>query len=494
MKKYILTIDQGTTSTRAILFDKNGRKVCVKQMEFTQITPKSGWVLHNPDEIYLTVLQVIKACINDSRIDVNEIDSIGITNQRETVVVWDKETVEAIYPAIVWQSRQSEGICNDLINSGYTDMIHEKTGLFINPYFSASKIKWILDNYDKDHALRNSNRLLCGTIDTYLLYRLTKGVSFKTDYTNASRTMLFNINTLTWDNELLDLFGINLNMLPEVMDSSSLFGHFEYDGIYIPITAMIGDQQSSLFGHIAFNKGSTKVTYGTGCFMLMNTKDEKIFSKNGLLTTIAYKIGDEVCYALEGSVFVAGSAVQWLRDGLKLISNSAQSEEAATLVSDTMGVYFVPAFVGMGTPYWDNESRGAIFGLSRGTTKEHLIRATLEGIAYEALDVLEVMEKEAKVRIPEISVDGGAAINNFLIQFESDITLRRLVRPRELETTALGTCYLAGLYTKFFSSIKEIEKLHEVDKLFMPTMEKEKRDYLVEGWKIAINATRMFKR
>ena len=494
MKKYILTIDQGTTSTRAILFDKNGRKVCVKQMEFTQITPKSGWVLHNPDEIYLTVLQVIKACINDSRIDVNEIDSIGITNQRETVVVWDKETVEAIYPAIVWQSRQSEGICNDLINSGYTDMIHEKTGLFINPYFSASKIKWILDNYDKDHALRNSNRLLCGTIDTYLLYRLTKGVSFKTDYTNASRTMLFNINTLTWDNELLDLFGINLNMLPEVMDSSSLFGHFEYDGVYIPITAMIGDQQSSLFGHVAFNKGSTKVTYGTGCFMLMNTKDEKIFSKNGLLTTIAYKIGDEVCYALEGSVFVAGSAVQWLRDGLKLISNSAQSEEAATLVSDTMGVYFVPAFVGMGTPYWDNESRGAIFGLSRGTTKEHLIRATLEGIAYEALDVLEVMEKEAKVRIPEISVDGGAAINNFLIQFESDITLRRLVRPRELETTALGACYLAGLYTKFFSSIKEIEKLHEVDKLFMPTMEKEKRDYLVEGWKIAINATRMFKR
>ena len=494
MKKYILTIDQGTTSTRAILFDKNGRKVCVKQMEFTQITPKSGWVLHNPDEIYLTVLQVIKACINDSRIDVNDIDSIGITNQRETVVVWDKETLEAIYPAIVWQSRQSEGICNDLINSGYTDMIHEKTGLFINPYFSASKIKWILDNYDKDHALRNSNRLLCGTIDTYLLYRLTKGVSFKTDYTNASRTMLFNINTLTWDDELLDLFGINLNMLPEVMDSSTLFGHFEYDGVYIPITAMIGDQQSSLFGHIAFNKGSTKVTYGTGCFMLMNTKDEKIFSKNGLLTTIAYKIGDEVCYALEGSVFVAGSAVQWLRDGLKLISNSAQSEEAATLVSDTMGVYFVPAFVGMGTPYWDNESRGAIFGLSRGTTKEHLIRATLEGIAFEALDVLEVMEKEAKVKIPEISVDGGAAINNFLIQFESDITLRRLVRPRELETTALGACYLAGLYTKFFSSIKEIEKLHEVDKLFMPTMEKEKRDYLVEGWKIAVNATRMFKR
>lgn len=494
MKKYILTIDQGTTSTRAILFDKKGRKVCVKQMEFTQITPQSGWVLHNPDEIYLTVLQVIKAVINDSGIDVNEIDSIGITNQRETVVVWDKDTLKPLYPAIVWQSRQSEDICNDLIEKGYTDMIHEKTGLFINPYFSASKIKWILDRYDSDYNLRNNNRILCGTIDTYLLYRLTKGVSFKTDYTNASRTMLFNINTLCWDNELLDLFGLNLSMLPSVEDCSSLFGHFEYDGIYIPITSMIGDQQSSLVGHVAYQKGSTKVTYGTGCFMLMNTKNEKIFSKNGLLTTIAYKLGDEVCYALEGSVFVAGSAVQWLRDGLKLITSSSQTEEAAMLVSDTLGVYFVPAFVGIGTPYWDNSSRGSIFGLSRGTTKEHLIRATLEGIAYQALDVLEVMEKEAKVKIPEISVDGGAAVNNFLIQFESDITERRLVRPRELETTALGACYLAGLYTKFFGSINEIEKLHEVDKLFMPTMDKEKRDYLVEGWKLAVNATRMFKR
>ncbi len=494
MKKYILTIDQGTTSTRAILFDKKGRKVCVKQMEFTQITPESGWVLHNPDEIFLTVLQVVKSVINDSGINVSEIDSIGITNQRETVVVWDRETYKALYPAIVWQSRQSEGICNQLIEDGYTDMIHQKTGLFINPYFSASKIKWILERYDADCKLRNDGRLLCGTIDTYLLYRLTNGESFKTDYTNASRTMLFNINTLSWDKELLDLFGVRENMLPSVEDSSSLFGYFNYKGVNIPITSMIGDQQASLFGHVAYHKGSTKVTYGTGCFMLMNTKDEKIFSRNGLLTTIAYKIGDEVCYALEGSVFVAGSAVQWLRDGLKIISSSSQTEEAAMLVSDTLGVYFVPAFVGMGTPYWDNESRGAIFGLSRGTTKEHLIRATLEGIAYEALDVLEVMEKEAKVKIPEISVDGGAAVNNFLIQFESDITSRMLIRPRELETTALGACYLAGLYTKFFESIEEIEKLHEVDKLFMPTMNKEKRDYLVEGWKIAVSATRRFKR
>lgn len=494
MKKYILTIDQGTTSTRAILFDKKGEKVCVKQMEFNQITPKSGWVLHNPDEIYLTVLEVIKAVINGAGINPNEIDSIGITNQRETAVIWDKDSYEAIYPAIVWQSRQSEDICDELINNGYVDMIHNKTGLFINPYFSASKFKWILDRYDSDHMLRDENRLLCGTIDTYLLYRLTNGRSFKTDYTNASRTMLFNINTLTWDQELLDLFGVKEDMLAEVCDSSSMFGYYTYRGVDIPITSMIGDQQASLFGHTAFDLGDTKITYGTGCFMLMNTKNNKIFSKNGLLTTIAYKLGDEVCYALEGSVFVAGSAVQWLRDGLKIIKKSSDSETCATIVSDSLGIYFVPAFVGMGTPYWDNESRGAIFGLSRGATKDHLVRATLEGIAYEALDVLEVMENEAKINIPLISVDGGASSNNFMIQFESDITNKRLIRPKELETTALGATYLAGLYTGFFANIEEVIKTHEIDKIFMPTMEKTKRNELVSGWKCAVNATRMFKK
>ena len=494
MKKYILTIDQGTTSTRAILFDKKGRKVCVKQMEFNQITPKSGWVLHNPDEIYFSVLEVIKSVINESDITPNEIDSIGITNQRETSVIWNKDSYEAIYPAIVWQSRQSEDICEELISLGYKDMIHEKTGLLINPYFSASKFKWILDKYDSDHKLRNSGQLLCGTIDTYLLYRLTNGKSFKTDYTNASRTMLFNISTLEWDKELLDLFGVNKEMLPEVCDCSSLFGYFTYKGVDIPITSIIGDQQASLFGHTAYELGDTKITYGTGCFMLMNTKENKIFSKNGLLTTIAYKFGDEICYALEGSVFVAGSAVQWLRDGLKIIKKSSDSEDAAKVVSDSLGIYFVPAFVGMGTPYWDNESRGAIFGLSRGATKEHLIRATLEGIAYEALDVLEVMESEAKINIPAISVDGGASSNNFMIQFESDITNKRLIRPKELETTALGAAYLAGLYTGFYQSLDEIIKTHEVDKLFMPTMEKSKREELISGWKCAVNATRMFKK
>ena len=494
MKKYILTIDQGTTSTRAILFDKKGDKVCVKQMEFTQIRPKSGWVLHNPDEIYLTTLEVIKSVINESGIDVNEIDSIGITNQRETVVVWDKFTGKELYPAIVWQSRQSEDICNDLIEKGYTDLIHEKTGLFINPYFSASKIKWILDRYDKDYNLRNNDRLLCGTIDTYLLYRLTNGKEFKTDYTNASRTMLFNINTLTWDKELLDLFEVNENMLPKVCDCSSLFGYFEYQGVSIPVTSMIGDQQASLFGHIAFSSGETKITYGTGCFMLMNTSEEKIFSKNGLLTTIAYTLNGKTYYALEGSVFVAGSAIGWLRDGLKLIKKSSETEDMANLVSDTLGVYFVPSFVGMGTPYWDNESRGAIFGLSLGTTKEHIARATLEGVAYEAYDVLEVMEKESNIDIPSISVDGGASINNFLIQFESDILNKRLIRPKELETTALGATYLAGLYTGFFKDINAVIKTHEVDRLFMPNMEDEKRNELLSGWKCAVNATRSFKK
>lgn len=494
MKKYILTIDQGTTSTRAILFDKKGDKVCVKQMEFNQITPESGWVLHNPDEIYYSVLEVIKAVINESNINPNEIDSIGITNQRETSVIWNKDTYEAIYPAIVWQSRQSEDICEEIINLGYKDLIHEKTGLFINPYFSASKFKWILDRYDADHKLRNSGSLLCGTIDTYLLYRLTNGKSFKTDYTNASRTMLFNISSLSWDQELLDLFGVKKEMLAEVCDCSSLFGYYTFKGVDIPITSMIGDQQASLFGHIAYELGDTKITYGTGCFMLMNTKENKIFSKNGLLTTIAYKIGDEICYALEGSVFVAGSAVQWLRDGLKIIKKSSDSEDAALLVSDSLGIYFVPAFVGMGTPYWDNESRGAIFGLSRGATKEHLIRATLEGIAYEALDVLEVMETEANVNIPSISVDGGASSNNFMVQFESDITNKRLIRPKELETTALGAAYMAGLFTGFYESIDEIIKTHEVDKIFMPNMTKTKRSELVSGWKCAVNATRMFKK
>lgn len=494
MKKYILTIDQGTTSSRAILFDKLGDKICVKQMEFNQITPQSGWVLHNPDEIYYSVLEVIKAVINESKINPNEIECIGITNQRETSVIWNKDNYEAIYPAIVWQSRQSEDICNELINSGYKDLIHSKTGLLINPYFSASKFKWILDRYDSDKTLRNTNSILCGTIDTYLLYRLTQGKSFKTDYTNASRTMLFNINTLTWDDDLLELFGINKEMLPEVCDTSSLFGYYNYKGVDIPITSMVGDQQASLFGHIAFDLGDTKITYGTGCFMLMNTKENKIFSQNGLLTTIAYKIGDDVCYALEGSVFVAGSAVQWLRDGLKIIKRSKDTEEAALCVSDSLGIYFVPAFVGMGTPYWDNESRGAIFGLSRGAKKEHLIRATLEGIAYEALDVLEVMESEANINIPSISVDGGASSNNFMIQFESDITNKRLIRPAELETTALGAAYLAGLYTGFFESFDEIIKTHEVDKIFMPNMDKKKRKELISGWKCAVNATRMFKR
>lgn len=493
MSKYILTIDQGTTSSRAIIFDHNGRAICVKQMEFKQITPESGWVLHNPDEIYFSVLEVIKAVLNQANLKPSDIDSIGITNQRETTVIWDKDNYQPVYPAIVWQSRQSEAICDDLIAKGYEEMIHQKTGLLINPYFSASKIKWIFDNVKgvKEKAL--SGKLLAGTIDTYLLYRLTHGASFKTDYTNASRTMLFNINTLTWDQELLDLFEIPRQMLAEVCDSSSYFGDAIIDGTKVKVCSMVGDQQSSLFGHTAFNVGDCKITYGTGAFMLMNTKEKKIFSDKGLLTTIAYKVGDEIAYALEGSVFVAGSAVQWLRDGLKIIKHSSESESYANLVKDSLGVYFVPAFVGMGTPYWDNESRGAIFGLSRGASKEHLIRATLEGIAYQAYDVLEVMASDADSEILTISVDGGAASNNFLLQFEADITNTRLIRPKELETTALGAAYLAGLYTGYFKDLAEIKKYHEIDQMYFPTIDDGLRDKLIKGWKLAVMACRMFK-
>lgn len=491
--KYILTIDQGTTSSRAIIFDEKGQKIASKQMEFRQITPKSGWVLHNPEEIYLTVIEVIHEVLNIADLKPKDITCIGITNQRETTVIWDKETLKEVYPAICWQSRQSEDICNKLIADGYKDMIHQKTGLLINPYFSASKIKWIFDHVEgvKDRALKGE--LLCGTIDTYLLYRMSNKKSFKTDYTNASRTMLYNIKKLCWDQELLDLFGIPKEMLPEVCDSASLFGYFDLDGTLIPITAMIGDQQASLFGHTAFNKGDAKITYGTGAFMLLNTANEAFLSKNGLLTTIAYKYKDNLCYALEGSVFVAGAAVQWLRDGLQIIKNSKQVEEYANLVEDTLGIYFVPAFVGLGSPYWDNEARGAIFGLSRGATKEHIARATLEGIAYQVNDVLEAMKKDAKLDINTLAVDGGASMNNYLIQFESDITNTRLDRPKELETTALGACYLAGLYLHIFKDFEVIKKYHGLDQIFMPGMDKIERTKRIAGWQRAIKATRMFK-
>lgn len=493
MNKYILTIDQGTTSSRAIIFDSKGNKIAVKQMEFRQITPKSGWVLHNPNEIYLTVVEVINEALNQANLKAKDITCIGITNQRETALVWDKDTLEEVYPAICWQSRQSEDICNDLIKDGYQDLIHQKTGLLINPYFSASKIKWIFDNVEgvKEKALEG--QLLCGTIDTYLLYRLTNKKSFKTDYTNASRTMLFNIKDLKWDDELLDLFKIPKTMLPEVCDSASFYGYYHLDGVDIPITSMIGDQQASLFGHTAFNKGDAKITYGTGAFMLINTASEMTLSHNGLLTTIAYKYGKNLCYALEGSVFVAGAAVMWLRDGLQIINKSSQTEEYANLVEDSLGIYFVPAFVGLGSPYWDNEARGAIFGLSRGATKEHIARACLEGIAYQVNDVLDIMKKEANTNLQAVSVDGGASMNNYMIQFESDITNTRLDRPKELETTALGACYLAGLYMKIFKDFDEIKKYHGLDQIFMPGLAKDDRDQKIAGWKKAVAATRMFK-
>ena len=492
MSKYILTIDQGTTSSRAIIFDHNGRAICVKQMEFKQITPESGWVLHNPDEIYFSVLEVIKAVLNQANLKPTDIDSIGITNQRETTVIWDKDNYQPVYPAIVWQSRQSEAICDGLIAKGYKEMIHQKTGLLINPYFSASKIKWIFDNVKgvKEKAL--SGKLLAGTIDTYLLYRLTHGASFKTDYTNASRTMLFNINTLTWDQELLDLFEIPRQMLAEVCDSSSYFGDAIIDGTKVKVCSMVGDQQSSLFGHTAFNSGDCKITYGTGAFMLMNTKEKKIFSDKGLLTTIAYKVGDEIAYALEGSVFVGGSAVQWLRDGMRLISKSKEVEESSR-DQGSNGVYVVPAFVGLGTPYWDNDARGSVFGLTRATTRENFINATVESIAYQSKDVMEVMKEDSGLEINSLSVDGGASSNNYLMKFQSDILNCKIIRPYCLETTALGAAYLAGLAVGFWENKDDLVRLHKVEQIFMPNMNEIERKEIYNGWKKAVQATMIFK-
>jgi len=493
MKKYILAIDQGTTSSRAIIFDDKGKKIAVRQMEFRQITPHSGWVLHNPNEIYLTVLEVINEALNEAKLKESDIACIGITNQRETVVLWDKDTNEEVYPAICWQSRQSDSICEKLIKDGYRNKIYDKTGLLINPYFSASKIKWIIDNVEGVKEKIEEGKILAGTIDTYLLYRLTNGKSFKTDYTNASRTMLFNIHSLKWDQELLELFGVKKEMLAEVCDSSDNFGEAIIGGVKIPVTAMIGDQQASLVGHTCFSAGDCKITYGTGAFMLINTKDQIISSKNGLLTTIAYKIGSNLAYALEGSVFVAGAAVQWLRDGLQVIESSKETEGLANKVDDSLGIYFVPAFVGLGSPYWDNEVRGTIFGLSRGAKKEHIVRATLEGIAYSIYDVLEVMKIDSNLKFGNIAVDGGASSNNYLMQFESDILNTRLDRPKELETTALGACYLAGLYMHIFKDLEEIKKYHQLDQIFMPGLDKQEREKRISGWNKAVLAARMFK-
>lgn len=489
MSKYILALDQGTTSSRAIVFDNDGTIVSVAQKEFTQIYPKAGWVEHDPMEIWGTQSGVAREALDKAGITADQIAAIGITNQRETTVVWDKTTGKPIYNAIVWQCRRTASICDDLKGKGLADSIRQKTGLVVDAYFSGTKVKWILDNVEGAREKAENGDLLFGNIDTWLIWNLTGGKNHVTDYSNASRTMLFNINTLEWDEEILAELNIPKSMLPEAKPSSYIYGYTvkELFGAEIPIAGAAGDQQAALFGQACFQPGMAKNTYGTGCFMLMNTGEKLVGSNNGLLTTIAWGLNGKVEYALEGSIFVAGAAVQWLRDELKIIENAAASEAMAASVPDTNGVYVVPAFVGLGAPYWDMYARGAVLGLTRGANKNHLVRATLESIAYQTRDVLEAMQEDSTIELKSLKVDGGAVANNFLMQFQSDILGVPVDRPVVTETTALGAAYLAGLAVGYWSDKEEIAKKWNVDKTFEPAMEEEDRNSKYAGWKKAVN-------
>ncbi|EPY07005.1 glycerol kinase [Paenibacillus alvei TS-15] len=496
MEKYILSLDQGTTSSRAILFNKDGHIVHVAQKEFTQIFPEPGWVEHNAQEIWGTILAVIATCLIESGVKPKQIAGIGITNQRETTVVWDKESGRPVYNAIVWQSRQTKSICDELQEAGYGELFRSKTGLLIDSYFSGTKVKWILDNVPGAREKAERGDLLFGTIDTWLIWKLTGGNVHVTDYSNASRTLMYNIHELKWDDELLELLTIPKQMLPEVRSSSEVYGKtadFHFFGEEIPIAGAAGDQQAALFGQACFQQGMAKNTYGTGCFMLMNTGEQAVKSSHGLLTTIAWGIDGKVEYALEGSVFVAGSAIQWLRDGLRMIKESKDSELYASKVESTDGVYVVPAFVGLGTPYWDSEVKGAIFGLTRGTSKEHFIRATLESLAYQTKDVLTAMEADSSIKLTKLRVDGGAIQNNFLMQFQSDMLGVPVECPQVFETTALGAAYLAGLAVGYWSDRDEIAAQWSIDRTFTPYMQEERRNALYSGWGKAIEATKVFK-
>lgn len=496
MKKYIIAIDQGTTSSRAILFDKAGTIIGSSQKEITMIYQKENYVEQDANDILRTVRATVAEVIATNNVLPEEINSIGITNQRETTILWNKDTGEPVYKAIVWQSKQSKEICDKLIQEGYDDKFKTKTGLLIDPYFSGTKITWAIKNVPGVRELMIQGKLLFGTVDSWLLYKLTGNKVHKTDHTNASRTLLYNIYEQKWDNDLLDILGIDKRILPEVCSSNSIFGYTARDSFFgaeIPIAGVLGDQQAALFGQRCFKEGSIKNTYGTGCFMLMNTGKEAKVSENGLLTTIGYSLDKEITYALEGSVFVAGSAIQWLRDALKFFTDAKDSEALATSVEDNYGVYVVPAFVGLGTPYWDSEAKGAMFGLTRGTSKAHITRATLESLAYQTKDIIDVMAKEANIPPSFLKVDGGAAMNNFLMQFQSDILAIEIRRPRVSESTALGAAYISGLATGFYESLDEIEKIVSQEKVFTPLMEKEKRDQLYKNWQTAIKATRLFK-
>jgi len=491
MSKYILSFDQGTTSSRAILFDHQGQIHATSQKEFTQIFPKPGWVEHDPLEIWSTQMGVATEAISLKGLSVDDIAAIGITNQRETTVVWNKTTGQPIYNAIVWQDRRTAEFCDQLKSEGHQETIQQKTGLVIDAYFSGSKIKWILDHVEGARDLANKGELIFGTIDTWLVWKLTNGKVHVTDATNASRTMLFNIHTLEWDTELLQLLDVPASMLPQVKSSSEVYGHTTqlFAHHEIPIAGIAGDQQSALFGQMCTAPGMVKNTYGTGCFMLMHTGEKAVRSKNNLLTTIALQINGHTYYALEGSVFIGGAVVQWLRDGLHLIRNSSEVEALANQVTQTDGVYVVPAFAGLGAPYWNPHARGTIVGITRGTSSAHIARAALESIAFQSYDLLKAMEADAGIPIAELRVDGGATNNNLLMQFQSDIVNTKVIRPTMVETTALGAAYLAGLAVGFWKDIEELRSKWQVDKTFLPTATTEDRAHWILGWERAVKAT-----
>ncbi|WP_066172441.1 glycerol kinase GlpK [Bacillus marinisedimentorum] len=495
--KYILALDQGTTSSRAILFNKQGEIVNTAQKEFTQYFPEAGWVEHNAQEIWSSILSVIAQVLSSSGdISAADIAGIGITNQRETTVVWDRNTGRPVYNAIVWQSRQTAGVVEELKGQGHEQMVREKTGLLLDAYFSGTKVKWILDNVDGAREKAENGDLMFGTIDTWLIWKLSGGKAHVTDYSNASRTLMYNIHELKWDDELLKILGVPASMLPEVRPSSEIYAEtvdYHFFGHNVPIAGVAGDQQAALFGQACYEKGMAKNTYGTGCFMLMNTGEKAVQSEHGLLTTIAWGVDGKVEYALEGSIFVAGSAIQWLRDGLRMFKDASESERYAERVESTDGVYMVPAFVGLGTPYWDSDVRGAVFGLTRGTSKEHFVRATLESLAYQTKDVLNAMVKDSGIELKTLRVDGGAVKNNFLMQFQSDMLNVPVERPVINETTALGAAYLAGLATGFWEDRSEIAEKWSVDKSFEVEMEDKQRNALYEGWQKAVHAAMAFK-
>ena len=488
MKNYILAFDAGTTSQRCLLFDKMGKIVSVAQREITQYYPHPGWVEHDASEIWATQIGVAIEAMQRINVSAEEIAAIGITNQRETTIVWDKNTGEPVMHAIVWQCRRTAEYCDGLKAQGVTEMIRKKTGLELDAYFSASKIHWILENVPGAREKAKRGDLLFGTVDCWLIWKLTQGNCHVTDVSNASRTMLFNIHTMTWDDDLLKLFDIPKAMLPTVCPSSSVYGETElaFFGVPIPIAGVAGDQQAALFGQTCFSAGDVKNTYGTGCFMLMNTGDTPVLSQHGLVTTVAWKIGDKISYALEGSIFVAGAAVQWLRDELRVLDTAPQSEELATAVPDTNGCYVVPAFTGLGAPFWDPYARGTIVGLTRGVNRNHLVRATLESMAYQSLDVLNAMQEDAGLDFTALRVDGGAARNNFLMQFQSDMMQRPVYRPASIETTARGAAFLAGLAVGFWPDYEALYALQADDACFTPLMSVEKRDTLQRGWHRAV--------